>query len=56
MKEYIKKPQKRALGDNGYGLDLWDMAEKLDEVIDYLNGLISVGLLPLPDGYKEDEQ
>jgi hypothetical protein len=56
MKEYIKKPRKKAISEYIYGLDLSDMAEKLDEVIDYLNGVISVGLLPVPDGYKEDEK
>ena len=33
-----------------------ELREKLNEVIDYINEGISVGLFPLPDGYKEDEK
>lgn len=28
--------------------------EKLSEIINYLNNAIGVGLLPVPDGYRED--
>lgn len=33
-----------------------ELREKLNEVIDYLNGGIGVGLFYVPDGYKEDEK
>lgn len=47
-KEYIFPLTPRCSSD--------ELREKLNEVIEYLNGCISVGLLPLPDEDKEDEK
>lgn len=47
-KEYIYPLTPRCSAD--------ELREKLNEVINYINGCISVGLFTLPDGYNEDEK
>lgn len=47
-KEYIYPLTPRCSAD--------ELREKLNEVIGYLNRGISVGLFPLPKGYKEEEK
>lgn len=32
------------------------LRDKLNEVIEYINGGISVGLFHIPDGYKEEKK
>ena len=54
MKEYIE-PMQKSYTSTGTYVNEFQMLSKLNEVINYLNGLIDVGLLPIPDGYKEDE-
>ena len=53
MKEYIKKLEIiEDLGRGiGYAPSQFDLMHKINEVIDYLNMVISVGILPYPDGY-----
>ena len=52
MKEYIKKL--RVIEDIrgvGYAPGPFDLTYAINEIIDYLNGVISVGILPYPEGY-----
>ena len=46
MKEYIKPMMATYTYDRSY----------VNEVIEYLNGLIDVGILPVPEGYKYKEE
>lgn len=54
MKEYIK-PVSRVYGAIGSYVNEFELLGKVNEIIEYLNGVINVGLLPIPDGYKEEE-
>ena len=63
MKECIKK-----LKEHIYGYDqdgnpelvgtptLEELTDKINEIIDYLNMVISVGMLPYPEGYNWREE
>lgn len=53
MKEYIK-PVSRVYGAIGSYVNEFELLGKVNEIIEYLNGVISVGLLPIPEGYKEE--
>ena len=61
MKEYIKKLdthfEKCSDGvAREYPPHPFELMRKINEVVEYLNDAISVGLLPIPDGYKEDKE
>lgn len=60
MTEYIKKLTRLEEGPNG-AIKAWpphpfELMYKINEVVDYLNSLISVGILPCPDGYSKNEK
>lgn len=55
MKEYIKHLEKKVEKDSvGLHPSAREVVDKINEIVDYLNDIISVGLIPIPDGYKED--
>lgn len=60
MKEYIKPLDTYQLQDRygnitGEGLPSdYEVMDKINELIHYLNSAISVGLFPIPDRFKED--
>ena len=59
MKEYIKKLE--IIEDHGRGIGYapgpFELMYAVNEIIDYLNMVISVGILPYPEGYdyKKEE-
>lgn len=53
MKEYIK-PATQVHGATGSYVNMFELLDKVNEIIKYLNEAIGVGLLPMPDNYKED--
>ena len=59
MTEYIKKLETHfeKCSDGvarEYPPHPFELMQKINEVVDYLNSLISVGILPYPDGYSKN--
>lgn len=55
MKEYIKPMMATYTYDRSY-VNEFQLMDNVNEVIEYLNGLIDVGILPVPEGYKYKEE
>jgi len=58
MKEYIKKLETHfeKCSDGvarEYPPHPFELMQKINEVVEYLNGVISVGMLPIPDRHEE---
>lgn len=61
MIEYIKRLHSYLMQDRDgtvYGEEYpsnSEITDKINEVVDYLNSMIGVGIFPLPDNYEKED-